>query len=95
MPRCVGDHEEPAWRDSLHLKSESAQSADVKLAIKLAAKQMKRQPKPAPPKPHRMSIDSGMIGGTRRGSMHRCVIRKPAHDVVCSFVNLASVFGGW
>ena len=72
MTPRAGEHEEPAWRDSLHLKSESAQSADVKLAIKLAAKQMKRQPKSAAPKPHRMSIDSGMIGGTRRGSMHRC-----------------------
>ena len=70
---CIGEHEEPAWRDSLHLKSESAQSADVKLAIKLAAKQMQRQPKAAGSKPLRMSIDRGVIGGTKRGSMHRCV----------------------
>ena len=58
--------------DSLHLKSESGQSADVKLAIKLAAKHMNRQPKAVAPKPLRMSIDRGASGITRRGSMHKC-----------------------
>ena len=79
---CAGEHEEPAWRDSLHLKSNSGQSADVKLAIKLAAKQMNRQPKATAPKPLRMSIDRGMLGGTRRGSMHKCAV-KPLSSMPC------------
>ena len=76
MFSCPGVVEEPAWRDSLHLKSESSQSADVKLAIKLAARQVGRQPKAgAGARPVRASFDRAGLGGTRRGSMYRCVSR--------------------
>ena len=66
---CPGAGEEPTWRDSLYLRSEDGESAEVRLAMQLAALQVKRQPKPADAQ--EQSIDL-VPGGSKRGSVHRC-----------------------
>ncbi len=65
----LGAGKEPTWRDSLYLRSEDGESAEWRLAMQLAALQVKRQPKPADAQ--EQSIDP-VPGGSRRGSVRRC-----------------------